>query len=186
MILTYIIIAIIVILVLWAIIAFNSLVRSRNRAQESWADIDVQLKRRYDLIPNLVNTVKGYAAHESSAFENVTKARAAAMGATGMADKGVAENQLAGALKSVFAIAEAYPDLKANQNFLALQSELTDTEDKIQAARRFYNGNVRDFNTSIQVFPGSLIAGTFGFKQMEFFQLDVSDAAAKEPVAVNF
>jgi LemA protein len=183
---TYIILAVIVILVLWAIIAFNSLVRSKNRAQESWADIDVQLKRRYDLIPNLVETVKGYAAHESSAFENVTKARAAAMGATGLADKGVAENQLAGALKSVFAIAEAYPDLKANQNFLALQSELTDTEDKIQAARRFYNGNVRDFNTSIQVFPGSLIASTFGFKGMEFFQLDAADAAAKEPVAVKF
>jgi LemA protein len=183
---TYIIIAIIVILILWAIIAFNGLVRSRNRAKESWADIDVQLKRRYDLIPNLVNTVKGYAAHESSAFENVTKARAAAMGATGMADKGVAENQLAGALKSVFAIAEAYPDLKANQNFLSLQSELTDTEDKIQAARRFYNGNVRDFNTSIQVFPGSLIAGTFHFTTMEFFQLDASDAAAKEPVEVKF
>jgi LemA protein len=186
MIITYIILAIIVILVLWAIIAFNSLVRSRNRAKESWADIDVQLKRRYDLIPNLVNTVKGYAAHESSAFENVTRARATAMGATGLADKGVAENQLAGALKSVFAIAEAYPDLKANQNFLSLQSELTDTEDKIQAARRFYNGNVRDFNTSIQVFPGSLIAGTFHFTTMEFFQLDASDAAAKEPVQVKF
>ena len=183
---TYIILAIIVILALWAIIVFNGLVRSKNRAQESWADIDVQLKRRYDLIPNLVNTVKGYAAHESTAFENVTKARAAAMGATGLADKGVAENQLAGALKSVFAIAEAYPDLKANQNFLSLQTELTDTEDKIQAARRFYNGNVRDFNTAIQVFPGSLIAGTFHFTTMEFFQLDASDAAAKEPVAVNF
>ena len=144
------------------------------------------MKRRYDLIPNLVNTVKGYAAHENSAFENVTRARAAAMGATGLADKGVAENQLAGALKSVFAIAEAYPDLKANQNFLSLQSELTDTEDKIQAARRFYNGNVCDFNTSIQVFPGSLIAGTFHFTTMEFFQLDASDAAAKEPVQVKF
>jgi LemA protein len=186
MIITYIILAVIVILVLWVIIAFNSLVRSRNRAKESWADIDVQLKRRYDLIPNLVNTVKGYAAHESSVFENVTKARAAAMSATGLADKGMAENQLAGALKSVFAIAEAYPDLKANQNFLSLQSELTDTEDKIQAARRFYNGNVRDFNTSIQVFPGSLIAGTFHFTTMEFFQLDASDAAAKEPVQVKF
>ena len=186
MIITYIILAVIVILVLWVIIAFNSLVRSRNRAKESWADIDVQLKRRYDLIPNLVNTVKGYAAHESSVFENVTKARAAAMSATGLADKGMAENQLAGALKSVFAIAEAYPDLKANQNFLSLQSELTDTEDKIQAARRFYNGNVRDFNTSIQVFPGSLIAGTFHFTTMEFFQLDASDAAAKGPVQVKF
>src|ERR1035441_9167166 len=118
---TYIILSLIILVVLWAIFAYNSLVGGRNRAKEAWADIDVQLKRRYDLIPNLVNTVKGYAAHESSAFENVTKARAAAMGATGLADKGVAENQLAGALKSVFAIAEAYPDLKANQNFLALQ-----------------------------------------------------------------
>ena len=186
MIITYIILAIVVIAIHWAVIAFNGLVRSKNRAQESWADIDVQLKRRYDLIPNLVETVKGYAAHESSAFENVTKARAAAMGATGLADKGAAENQLAGALKSVFAIAEAYPDLKANQNFLSLQNELTDTEDKVQAARRFYNGNVRDFNTAIQVFPGSLIAGTFHFSTMEFFQLDAADAAAKEPVQVKF
>ena len=186
MILTYIILVIIVILILWAVIAFNGLVRSRNRAQESWADIDVQLKRRYDLIPNLVETVKGYAAHEKGVFENVTAARAAAMGATGLAAKGQAENQLAGALKSLFAVSEAYPDLKANQNFLSLQSELTDTEDKIQAARRFYNGNVRDFNTSIQVFPGSLIAGTFHFTAMEYFQLDASDAAAKEPVKVQF
>jgi LemA protein len=167
----------------------------RNRAQEAWADIDVQLKRRYDLIPNLVNTVKGYATHESSAFENVTKARAAAMGVgmgagasgTSMAEKGQAEATLAGALKSVFAIAEAYPDLKANQNFLSLQTELTDTEDKIQAARRFYNGNVRDLNTSIQVFPGNIIAGTFHFLQMEFFQLDASEVAAvKQPVEVKF
>src|ERR1035437_5823613 len=138
MILTYIILAVIVILVLWAIISFNGLVRSRNRAQESWADIDVQLKRRYDLIPNLVNTVKGYAAHESSAFENVTRARAAAMGATGLADKGVAETQLAGAHNSGFAIAEAYPDLKANRDSVSLQSELTSERDKAQAARRFY------------------------------------------------
>jgi LemA protein len=181
-----IILIILAIIVIWAIVAYNGLVRSRNRAQESWADIDVQLKRRYDLIPNLVNTVKGYAAHESGAFEKVTQARAAAMGATGLSAKGVAENQLAGALKSVFAIAEAYPDLKANQNFLSLQSELTDTEDKIQAARRFYNGNVRDFNTSIQVFPGSIMAGMFHFKVMEFFQLDASDAAAKQPVEVKF
>ena len=172
--------------VAWAISVNNRLVTLQEGVHSAWGQVETVLQRRFDLIPNLVNTVKGYAAHESSAFENVTKARAAAMGATGMADKGVAENQLAGALKSVFAIAEAYPDLKANQNFLSLQSELTDTEDKIQAARRFYNGNVRDFNTSIQVFPGSLIAGTFGFKQMEFFQLDASDAAAKEPVEVKF
>jgi LemA protein len=157
-----------------------------NRAKEAWADIDVQLKRRYDLIPNLVNTVKGYATHESSAFENVTKARAAAMGATSLNDKSQAEATLAGALKSVFAIAEAYPELKANENFLSLQNELTDTEDKIQAARRFYNGNVRDLNTSIERFPGNLIAGTFHFSAMEFFELDAADAAAKEPVKVEF
>lgn len=183
---TLIIVAIVVIIVLWAIISYNRLVTARNRAQEAWADIDVQLKRRYDLIPNLVNTVKGYATHESQAFENVTKARSAAMGAGTLAEKSQAEASLAASLKSVFAIAEAYPDLKANQNFLGLQSELTDTEDKIQAARRFYNGNVRDFNTSIQVFPGSLIAGMFHFTQMEFFQLDAADAAAKQPVEVKF
>ncbi len=183
---TYIILAVIILVILWAIFAYNSLVGGRNRAKEAWADIDVQLKRRYDLIPNLVNTVKGYATHESSAFENVTRARAAAMGATSLADKGPAEATLAGALKSVFAIAEAYPDLKANQNFLSLQNELTDTEDKIQAARRFYNGNVRDFNTAIQKFPGNVIAGTFHFSAMEFYQLDDADAAAKEPVKVQF
>ena len=154
--------------------------------QNAWSQIDVQLKRRHDLIPNLVETVKGYAAHESSAFENVTKARAAAMGATGTADKVQAENQLSGALKTLFAVSEAYPDLKANQNFLQLQQELGDTEDKIQAARRFYNGNVRDLNTSIERFPGNLIASTFHFSAMEFFQLDAADAAAKEPVQVKF
>ena len=182
----YIILAIIVVLVLWVVLSFNRLVSMRNRAKEAWADIDVQLKRRYDLIPNLVNTVKGYATHESTAFENVTKARAAAMGATSLADKSQAEATLANSLKSVFAIAEAYPDLKANQNFMALQGELTDTEDKIQAARRFYNGNVRDLNTAIQAFPGNIIAGSFGFQAMEFFQLDAADAAAREPVQVKF
>ena len=182
-----IILVILVLVVLWAIISYNGLVRMINRAKEAWADIDVQLKRRYDFIPNLVNTVKGYAAHESEAFENVTKARAAAMGAGSLSEKGAAETTLAGALKSVFAIAEAYPDLKANQNFLALQTELTDTEDKIQAARRFYNGNVRDLNTAVQVFPGNLVAGAFHFSQMEFFQLDASEAAAaKQPVEVKF
>ena len=183
---SFIILAIVVIAVLFVIAAYNRLVRFRARAQEAWSDIDVQLKRRYDLIPNLVETVKGYATHESQAFENVTRARAAAMGATSLADKGQAEATLAGSLKSVFAIAEAYPDLKANQNFMSLQGELTDTEDKIQAARRFYNGNVRDLNTAIQVFPGNVIAGTFGFKPLDFFQLDASDAAAKEPVQVKF
>lgn len=183
---TYIILAIIAVLIIWVVFAFNRLVSMRNNAKEAWSDIDVQLKRRYDLIPNLVNTVKGYATHESTAFEKVTQARAAAMGASSLADKGAAEASLAGALKSVFAIAEAYPELKANQNFLALQGELSDTENKIQAARRFYNGNVRDLNTTIQSFPGNIIAGTFHFTAMEFFQLDASEAAAKEPVKVQF
>ena len=183
---TIIILIILVLVVLWLVMMYNSLITGRNRAKEAWADIDVQLKRRYDLIPNLVETVKGYAAHEKSVFENVTSARSAAMDASGMAAKGQAENQLAGALKSLFAVAEAYPDLKANQNFLGLQNELTDTEDKIQAARRFYNGNVRDFNTSIQKFPTNIMAGMFGFTSMEFFQLDAADAAAKEPVKVQF
>ena len=179
------ILIIIIVIALWAIMSYNGLIAIVNRAKESWADIDVQLKRRYDLIPNLVNTVKGYATHESSAFENVTKARSAAMGAGTLAEKGQAESTLAGALKSVFAIAEAYPDLKANQNFLALQNELTDTEDKVQAARRFYNGNVRDLNTAVQTFPRNIIASTFHIVAMEFFQLDAADAA-KEPVAVKF
>jgi LemA protein len=174
------------VLILLVIFAFNSFVTLRNRAKEAWADIEVQLKRRYDLIPNLVNTVKGYATHESSAFENVTKARSAAMGAgNNLADKAGAENMLTGALKSVFAIAEAYPELKANQNFLALQNELSDTENKIQAARRFYNANVRDLNTSIEKFPGNLIASTFGFSKMEFFDLADNDVA-QNPVEVKF
>jgi len=182
-----IVFAVIVIAVLWAIFMYNNIVRIINRAKEAWADIDVQLKRRYDLIPNLVATVKGYATHESSAFENVTKARAAAMGAGTLAEKGEAETTLASSLKSVFAIAEAYPELKANQNFLALQTELTDTEDKIQAARRFYNGNVRDLNTAIEVFPGNIVASIGHFSQMEFFQLDASEAAAvKQAVQVKF
>ena len=182
-----VIVAIIALIIVWAIFSYNGLIGMTNRAKEAWADIDVQLKRRYDLIPNLVNTVKGYATHESQAFENVTKARAAAMGAGTLSEKGTAETGLASALKSVFAIAEAYPELKANQNFLALQNELTDTEDKIQAARRFYNGNVRDLNTSLQVFPGNVIAQAFHFSAMEFFQLDASEAAAvKDAPQVNF
>ncbi len=173
------------IVIVWIIFAFNGLVSLRNRSKEAWADIEVQLKRRYDLIPNLVNTVKGYATHESSAFENVTKARSAAMGAGTLADKAGAENTLAGALKSVFAIAEAYPDLKANQNFLALQSELSDTENKIQSARRFYNANVRDLNIKIEVFPSNVIAKSFGFSKMDFFDLADNDAA-QNPVEVKF
>ena len=183
---TTIVLAVLAIIVLWVIFAYNNLVTLTNRAKEAWSDISVQLKRRYDLIPNLVETVKGYAAHESSAFENVTKARAAAMGASSgtPADQAAAENQLSGTLKSLFAITEAYPELKANQNFLALQQELGDTEDKIQASRRFYNGTVMSLNTSIQTFPGNLIASSFGFKQMDLFEL--ASPAEAEPVKVQF
>lgn len=172
--------------VLWVIFAYNRFVSLVNRTKEAWADIEVQLKRRYDLIPNLVNTVKGYANHESEAFENVTKARAAAMGATGpTAGHAEAENMLTGALKSLFAVSEAYPDLKANQNFLALQNELSDTENKIQAARRFYNTNVRDLNIAIESFPNNVIAGMFRFSKMELFDLPDNDVA-QNPVEVNF
>ncbi len=182
---TYIIIGIIAVVVLWFIGSYNGFVKLVTRAKEAWADIDVQLKRRYDLIPNLVETVKGYATHESSAFENVTKARAAAMGASGLAEKGQAENMLTGALKSLFAVSEAYPDLKANQNFLELQRELSDTENKIQAARRFYNTNVRDLKIKIDSFPSNTIAGIFSFKPEEFFDLDETPAS-REPVKVSF
>jgi len=174
------------VLVVWAVLVYNRLVTLVNRSKEAWADIEVQLKRRYDLIPNLVNTVKGYATHESSAFENVTKARNMAMGAQGpTAAHAQAENMLTGALKSIFALAEAYPDLKANQNFLALQNELSDTENKIQAARRFYNTNIRDLNTKIEVFPSNFLAGIFHFSKMEFFDLADNDAA-QNPVEVKF
>ena len=176
---------VLILLVVWVVMLYNGFVRLINRAKEAWADIDVQLKRRYDLIPNLVNTVKGYATHESSAFENVTKARTLAMGAQTPEEKGKAENMLTGALKSIFAIAEAYPDLKANQNFLELQRELSDTEDRIQAARRFYNTNVRDLNIGIESFPGNVIAGIFHFTKMAFFELD-ENAAEKKPVEVKF
>ena len=172
--------------ILWIIFSYNTLVSLKNRGQEAWADIDVQLKRRYDLIPNLVETVKGYATHESKAFEAVSNARASALGAKSIAEKGTTENMLSSALKSVFAIAEAYPELKANQNFLALQNELSDTENKIQAARRFYNGNVMSFNTKTAMFPSNLIASSFNFHQMEFFQLSDHDIAAKEPVMIKF
>lgn len=179
-----VVLIVLALIVVWVIASYNRLITLVNKVAEAWSDIDVQLKRRYDLIPNLVETVKGYAKHESQAFENVTKARAAAMGATTPAAKGEAEASLAGALKSVFAIAEAYPELKANQNFLALQGQLTETEDKIQASRRYYNGNVRDLNTTIQAFPGNIVAKTFGFSAKEFFQLN--NEAAKEPVAIKF
>lgn len=186
---TYILLLIVLVLVIWFIAAYNGFVKLVNRAKEAWSDIDIQLKRRYDLIPNLVNTVKGYASHESSAFENVTKARSQAMGVSSAGNlqaKAQAEDALSGSLKSIFAIAEAYPDLKANQNFMSLQAELSDTENKIQAARRFYNGNVRDLNTAIESFPGNIISGTFHFQKMELFGLDAADSAARNPVEVKF
>lgn len=183
-----ILIGLVVLVFLWVVFLYNSLVRLVNQAKEAWADIAVQLKRRYDLIPNLVETVKGYAAHEQSAFENVTKARAAAMGAGSAApkEKAQAENMLTGALKSLFAVSEAYPDLKANQNFLQLQRELGDTEDKIQAARRFYNTTVMALNTAEQSFPGNIVASAFGFGPMDLFELATAEEAAKEPVKVRF
>lgn len=185
---TIIILIVIAVIVLWVIGTYNSLVTLVNQAKEAWADIQVQLKRRYDLIPNLVETVKGYASHESAAFENVTKARAAAMGASAStpATQAVAENQLSGTLKTLFAVSEAYPELKANQNFLQLQQELGDTEDKIQAARRFYNGTVMALNTKEQSFPGNIIASSFHFAPMDLFELSAADAAAAEPVKVQF
>jgi LemA protein len=181
---TWILVAVVVVILLWLVLAYNGLVTTRTRTQEAYSDIDVQLKRRYDLIPNLVEAVKGYMTHEASVFQNVTNARAQAMQATGAA-KADAENQLSGTLKSLFAVAENYPQLKANENFLSLQSELTDTEDKIQAARRFYNGMVRDLNTKIQVFPTNIFANMFGFTKMDFFGNDLTDAE-KAPVQVKF
>jgi LemA protein len=167
----------------WLILAYNRLVVLRNRVKESWSDIEVQLKRRYDLIPNLVETVKGYKVHEQAVLENVTKARTAAMGAQTQHDRGEAENMLTGALKSLFAVSEAYPDLKANENFAKLQDELTDTENKVQAARRFYNATVMELNTKIETFPTNLIAQAFGFKQSEFFD---AEEEAEQPVKVSF
>lgn len=166
------------------ILLYNSLVKTKVRTDEAWSDITVQLKRRLDLIPNLVNTVKGYASHEKEVFEEVTQARAQAMQAEGVKDTENAENMFENALKSLFAVAEDYPDLKADQNFRQLQEELVDTEDKIQAARRFYNGAVRDLNTKVRVFPTNIIAKTFGFQQRDFFEVEEM-AAVRKPVNVN-
>lgn len=177
--------AIIAVVVMFVIGTYNKLVSLRNRVEEAWSDITVQLKRRTDLIPNLVNSVKGYAKHEKEVFEKVTEARAAIMDAKSVKDTAEAENMLEGALKSLFAVAEAYPDLKANQNFLQLQQELVDTEDKIQASRRFYNGGVRDFNTKIQTFPSNIVAGMFSFQAREFFEVE-DRAAVENPVEVSF
>ena len=166
-----IIIGIVVVLLLYIILTYNGLVTLRNRVKEAWSDIDVQLKRRYDLIPNLVEVVKGYASHEKETLERVITARNVAMSANGAKEKGEAENVLSGALKNLFALSENYPDLKASTNFLELQKELTDTENKIQAARRFYNGNVKDFNTKIETFPANIIANMFNFKANDFFSI---------------
>jgi len=181
----YIIILIVVgVLGIWLIGAYNGLVRGRNRVKESWSDIDVQLKRRYDLIPNLIETVKGYAEHERSTLDAVIQARSRAMGAQTVAEHAQAENMLSGALKSLFALSEAYPQLRAVESFAKLQDELSDTENKIQAARRFYNTNVMALNTMIESFPTNIIAGQFGFQKSEFFELN--NEAAREPVPVKF
>ena len=172
-------------LVILAVLLYNGLVRSRNQVDEAWSDIEVQLKRRYDLIPNLVETVKGYTKQESSVLENVTQARAAAMGAGNIKEKLADENQLSGALKSLFAVSESYPDLKSNQNFMQMQGDLADTENKIQASRRFYNGTVRDFNTKVQTVPYNIFASTFGFTKREFFDIDEKGPEG-QPVQVKF
>jgi len=173
----------IVLAVIFVIGMYNSLVQLRVRADSSWSDIDVQLKRRHDLIPNLVETVKGYATHEKGTFENIAKFRSQAMQATSPADKAVAENQLTGALKSLFAVAENYPELKASEQFTQLQGALSQTEDSIQNSRRYYNAVVRDLNTKIQSFPTNFLAGVFGFQQKQFFETTEAD---REPVAVKF
>jgi len=170
---------------LWA--TYNSLVTLRVRVDEAWSDINVQLKRRLDLIPNLVETVKGYAKHESGVFQAVTEARANVINANGVKDTAAAENQFEGALKSLFAVAEAYPDLKANENFVELQRELVDTEDKIQASRRFYNSGVTGLNTKVQTFPANIVAGLFNFENREFFDVDETEReAANKPTEVKF
>ena len=183
---TYIILGVAALAVVWVIYAYNRLVALTNRSEEAWSDIDVQMKRRYDLIPNLIETVKGYVSHERETLEKVTEARTKAMGAQSVADHAQAENMLTGALKSLFAVADSYPDLKANTNFLELQRELSDTENKIQAARRFYNSVVQDLQNGLEQFPSNLIGNMFGFKTREFFQLAEGEEAARQPVQVKF
>ena len=187
MVAVWIILAVVVVLALFVWMTYNGLVQLKVRVEEAWSDITVQLKRRADLIPNLVESVKGYAAHEKKVFQDVTEARANVLAATGKGPKetAVAENQFEGALKSLFAVSEAYPELRASENFQKLQEELVDTEDKIQAARRFYNGGTRDLNTKIQQFPSNVIAGMFGFKQREFFEVE-DMASVEKPVDVKF
>ncbi|HPL93237.1 MAG TPA: LemA family protein [bacterium] len=179
----WIVLGVVAALVLWAIGVYNGLIKLKVRTEEAASDIDVQLKRRHDLIPNLVNTVKGYASHEEKTFTAVIEARNKAMAAQTMGEKAEAENMLSNTLKSIFALAEAYPDLKANQNFLHLQSELVDTEDKIQASRRFYNANARDFNTKMQVFPNNILANMFGYKKFDFYE---AVEAERQNVNVQF
>lgn len=179
----WVILAVVAIVVVFVWTLYNSLVTAKVRIQEAWSGIDVQLKRRTDLIPNIVASVKGYAAHEKEVFENVTKARSALLSAQTVGEKGQADTMLSGALKSLFAIAEAYPQLRANENFLQLQNELSDVEAKIAYARQFYNANVMDYNTKIKVFPNMLLASTFGFQEEEFFQ---ADQAERQPVKVQF
>lgn len=181
---TTVILIVVGVIVLWFIAAYNMFVTLVNRVKEAWSDIDVQLKRRYDLIPNFVETVKGYAQHENEAFQKVTEARAKALGAQSVHEKETADNMVTSALKSIFAIAEAYPQLRAVESFTKLQNELSDTENKIQAARRFYNGNVRDLNTRVDMFPSNIIAKAFKFGRQEFFELEEENA--KEPVKVKF
>jgi len=176
----YILVAAVLVLGFWLVGVYNGLIKLRNRTDEAWSDIDVQLKRRHDLIPNLVETVKGYASHEKQLFENVAQARAAAMGAKTPEEHAKAENALTGTLKTLFAVAENYPELRASENFSKLQDELSDTENKVQASRRFYNGNVRDFNTKIQVFPNNIIAGMLGFKKYQFFEIEGGERETPE------
>lgn len=178
-----VLLGIVLLIVAWVIAKYNQLVSLRNRISNAWSQIDVQLRRRYDLIPNLVETVKGYAKHEQDVFENVTRARTMGIQAKTVREQGEAENVLTGALKTLFAVAEAYPELKANQNFLMLQEELSGTESKIAYSRQFYNDNVMVYNTLIQSFPTSLIASSFGFTEKEYFPME---DAAREPVRVSF
>jgi LemA protein len=178
----WIVLALVVLAVLGAIVSYNRFITQKNLIKDAWANIDTELKRRYDLIPNLVNTVKGYAAHEREVFEEVTRARAAAAGNTGTpAQQAAAEGPLVAALGKLFAVAENYPDLKANQNFLQLQGELTNTEDRLQTARRFYNSNVRDYNRRVKSFPSVVLANLFGFKEAEFFEIDDATRDAGAP-----
>lgn len=181
---TWIIIVVLVAVAGWVLMAYNSLIRGRNQVKEAWSDIDVQLKRRHNLIPNIVQTVKGYASHERDTLDSVTQARAKALEAKSPEEHAKAENMLSATLKTLFAVSESYPDLKANANFLELQRELSDTENKIQASRRFYNTNVRDYNTSIESVPKNIIANMFSFKQKQFFELD--DEGARAVPEVDF